>query len=140
MVARLIPALLLVLHAALLVWALLGLAEYFVAEPPWPPLANPLFPAWLQLVQWLVVLAVATVFLAGYALRWPWLPQAMIAGYGAMAIVCALQTASYLEHPGRYLDLAIEYAAYLSILVWLFRASSARRRFAAERGSMTALR
>lgn len=140
MVARLIPFLLLVLHAALLVWALLGLAEYFVADPPWPPLANPLFPAWLQLAQWLVVLAASTVFLAGYALRWPWLPRAMVAAYGAMAAVCALQTTSYLEHPGRYLDMAIEYAAYLAILAWLFRAPAARRRFAAERGNTAVLR
>lgn len=140
MIARLIPLLLLVLHAALLVWALLGLAEYVVADPPWPPLANPLFPAWLQLAQWLAVLAASTAFLLGYTLRWPWLPRVMVAAYGVMAVVCALQTTSYLVHPGRYLDLVIEYGAYLAILVWLFRAPTARRRLTAERGSATALR
>jgi hypothetical protein len=140
MAARLIPLLLLALHAALLAWALLGLAEYCVAETPWPTLANPLFPPWLQLAQWLVVLAASIVFLLGFALRWPALPWAMVAAYGAMAAVCALQTMAYLQHSGRYLDMALEYGAYLSILAWLFWAPAARRRFTSGRGSVAALR
>jgi len=139
MLARLIPLLLVVLHAALLVWALLGLAELWISMPPWPALANPLFPPWLQLAQWLAVLAASAAFLLGYALRWAALPWAMAVGYGAMAVVCALQTTGYLQHQGRYLDMAIEYAAYVLILIWLFR-WALRHRVAQGRGSGPALR
>lgn len=124
-----VTALLLLLHAALLVWAAGGLIEPWLAAAPWPALSNPLFPPWLQLAQWLTVLATAVVFLLGYALRWRLLPLAMTAGYAAMATVCAVQTFGYLRHDGRFLDMTIEYAAYLAILTFLFRAPAMRRRF-----------
>jgi hypothetical protein len=140
MTSRLITILLLAIHAALLVWALLGLIEPWLAQPPWPTLANPLFPGWLQLAQWLTVLVTGLVFPAGYAVRWSMLPWAMVAGYGAMATVCAVQTLCWLRHDGRFLDMAIEYAAYILILVWLFRAPAMRRRFHPGHGNTAGLR
>lgn len=118
---RLLPPLLVLLHAGLLLWALVGLAEWLSPTVPWPGVSNPLFPRWLLLVHWLVVLIASSLFLGGYALRWPRTPVAMVAAYGSMAIVCAIETMGFLTHPLRYLAMALEIAAYLLILVALYR-------------------
>jgi hypothetical protein len=47
-----------------------------------------------------------------------------------MAGVCALETFGYLQHAGRFRDMALEYAAYLLLVILLFRLASLRDRFA----------
>ncbi len=118
-VDRAIAAVLLAVHAGLVLWAAGGLAEYLVAVPPWPRLANPLFTPVVQLLHWIAIAAGGMTFVAGFVMRWRWLPEAMIACYVLMAAVCAIETFGYLEHPSRFLDMALEYVTYSAIVVSL---------------------
>ncbi|MEC9344668.1 MAG: hypothetical protein VYB54_00485 [Pseudomonadota bacterium] len=124
--------LLLLVHAGLAVWALLGLAE-FAGPMPWGRLSNPLFPDWMLWAQWFAILPTATVFLAGWALRWRRMPLALGFGYLAMGSICAWQTTHMLVHDGRWLDMAAEYLAYVLILVFLHRASFVRDHLGMDR-------
>lgn len=124
---RVIAALLVALHAGLAAWSVVGLIEWFVAEPPWPRLSNPLLPRPVLLAQWVLVLLAAGVFLAGYARRWPRTPVALAGCYAAMGVLCAVENIAYL---GRYVAMAVEYAAYVAILGILFRMEHFRRAFA----------
>ena len=121
-----------VLHAALLVWALTGLAEWLFGAVPWPEVTNPLFPRPVLLWHWLSVIAASSAFLTGLMLRWPGTPLAVVLGYGAMALVCLVETTQYLVHETRWLAMAAEYAAYLAIGSWLFFSATARRVFRRE--------
>lgn len=116
---RVLALVLLVVHAGLLVWALAGFAEMAWANPPWPPVSNPLFSDATLLLQWCVVAGAALTFLGGYAGRWPRLPAAMVAWYVVMAAVCAWQTFFILEHPSRFALMALEYAEYVAIAIYL---------------------
>jgi hypothetical protein len=116
---RLLPPLLVLVHAALLVWALVGLIEWFALSVPWPIVSNALFPRWLLLVHWLAVLIASFVFLSGYALRWSDTPRAMAPAYSFMAVVCAIETFGFLTHSLRFVAMAFEYATYVLILIAL---------------------
>ena len=96
---------------------------------PWPRVANPLFPPWVLLVHWLAVLFGGVAFLYGYLTRWSLTPLVMALAYAMMAAVCALETFGYLQHPGRFRDMALEYAAYVLLVILLFRLPSLRARF-----------
>lgn len=114
-------ALLLLVHAFLVVWAVAGLADWLLPRTPWPEVSNPLFPRSVLLLQWLFILATAGVFLVGFAFRWPLMPAATAVGYLAMASLCAVETFGYLEHRWRFAAMALEYATYVAILLFLFR-------------------
>jgi hypothetical protein len=107
-----------VLHAGLGVWAALGLIEFLTPSRIAFGLANRHFPGWMQLLHWLAIGAGAAVFL----LTWRRPPRARVMGmalaYGLMAVVCLAQTILFLQHPGKWRDMGLEYAAYLAIL-WL---------------------
>lgn len=126
---RVVLAGLVVLHVGLLVWALMGLAEWLFGAVPWPAVTNPLFPRPVLLGHWLSVIAASLAFLTGLALRWPGTPLAVALGYGAMAVVCLIETTRYLVHDARWLAMAAEYAAYLAIGSWLFLSATARQAF-----------
>jgi len=128
--AHLTLAVLVLVHAALIIWCVLGLAEMLLPELPLPKVGNPLFPGWIQLAQWLLVFAVASIFILGLAARWRHTPLAMAVGYGLMAALCAVETFGYLKHDLRFAAMALEYAAYLSILLFLFRSRIAQQSFA----------
>jgi len=127
---RLFLALLVPVHVVLILWSMAGLAEMLLPSVPWPPVGNALFPTAVQLLQWLLVLAVAATFLLGVATRWRHTPVAMAAGYAMMAALCAVETIGFLEHGLRYPAMALEYAEYTVILLFLFRSRTARRYFA----------
>jgi hypothetical protein len=118
---RLLPPLLVALHALLLGWALVGLVEWVLPEVPWPAVSNALFPRWLLLLHWLSVLGASVLFLAGYFLRWQRAPVLLIPAYAFMAAVCAVETFFFLTHPLRYVALVLEYLAYVLIPLALFR-------------------
>ncbi|MBX3508084.1 MAG: hypothetical protein KF714_04810 [Parvibaculum sp.] len=126
---RMVLAGLVLLHAGLLVWALMGLAEWIAGEVPWPAVANPLFPRPMLLFHWLSVIAASTAFLAGLTLRWRGTPIAVALGYAAMGLVCLIETMHYLVHDTRWLAMAAEYTAYLAIGSWLFLSETARSTF-----------
>lgn len=127
--SRLLPPLLLVVHFALLLWALVGLAEWFVASVPWPRLSNVLFPQWLLLWHWLAILAASAIFLGGYFRCWPFTPKAMVPAYAMMAAVCVVETFGFLTHPLRFVAMALEFSAYIGISIALRRVPSFVARF-----------
>ncbi|MBL4864230.1 MAG: hypothetical protein JKY63_04985 [Rhodobiaceae bacterium] len=131
--SRSLTGFLLLLHVGLGVWAGIGFIELVAPGVPWPPLSNPLFPPVVLFFHWTSVLIAAVLFVLGYLLRWPLLPVLMISAYGAMAVVCAVETFGFMVHNGRYVAMAVEYLAYLSILLFLFRSGDMRQRFGAAK-------
>lgn len=128
----LVMVFLLLVHAGLVLWAAVGLIEWRLPTTPWPAISNPKLPPGILLLQWLLVLVTAGIFIAGFVLHWRFTPLAMAVGYAAMASLCGLQTFNYLDHSTKFFDMTLEYAAYLLILLFLFRAPAARRRFRGE--------
>lgn len=113
--------LLLAVHVGLGLWAVLGVAEFAAPETLPFGLDNPLFPPWLQSLHWAAIATGSATFLV-LRFRAPWLlAPGMALAYGFMAAVCLVETLGYLEHPGRYVDMALEYAAYVAIVYFLSR-------------------
>ena len=127
---RAIAAILVVVHAGLGLWAIVGFAELLAPSVPWPELSNPLFSTPMLLFHWTAIAAAAVTFLSGWFARWRLLPWAMAVCYAFMAAVCAVQTVFVLVHDSRFVDMALEYAAYLAILAWLFFSPLVRERLA----------
>lgn len=125
---RAIGLFLLALHAGLLLWAAAGFVEFATAEVLVPGLANPLFSPAMLFAQWTAIGLAGAIFLAGWLLRWRRLPEAMIACYLAMAAICAVQTFTILQNPSRFVDIVLEYAAYIAISAWLLLSPALRRR------------
>lgn len=119
---------LLAIHALLAAWALLGLIEFFWPAPPWDRISNPLFPRPILLLQWLLTLTAAVVFIGGHVRRCSGTAISMMVVYGAMASLCALQTFVYMTSDTRFIAMAMEYLAYAGILCFLFRTQSFRAR------------
>lgn len=84
----------------------------------------------MLLLQWSLVATAAIIFVAGYRARWPPTPRVMAIVYSAMAGTCAYQTFFVLTAPSRFRAMAIEYAEYAVILLFLFRSTSMRNHFA----------
>jgi hypothetical protein len=128
--ARAIAGVLLVVHAGLGAWALVGFLELALPDVPWKRVSNPLFSPAMLLLQWSLIGVAATAFIAGYLSRWKHTPMAMLCIYSAMALVCAYQTFFILTSPSRFRAMAIEYIEYAVILMFLFFSSHMRLRFA----------
>jgi hypothetical protein len=118
---RLVGLTLVAVHVVLAGWALVGLGELVLEDPPWPPVSNPELPRAVLLVHWTLMLAAAGVFLGGYFLRWRHTPIALAVAYLGLAVMCAVETLGFLTNTGRYAAMAAEYAAYATILWLLFR-------------------
>lgn len=127
-VARIIAALLLVVHAGLGLWALVGFLELSLHTVPWSRVSNPLFSRPMLLLQWSLIALAAMVFIAGYLVRWRPTPVAMLVVYGAMVATCAYQTFFVLTAPSRFVAMAIEYLEYALILWFLFSSEYMRAR------------
>jgi hypothetical protein len=130
---RSLAVVLVVVHAGLLAWALIGFAEMAWANPPWPRVSNPLFSNAMLFLQWTVVAGAASTFSIGYARRWQRLPAAMVAWYAVMAAICAWQTFFILEHPSRFILMALEYAEYGVIATYLHLSPYMRARLGGSR-------
>lgn len=124
--ARAFLFVLLVVHGFLALWGVVGLTEWFWADPPWPRVSNELFPSGVLLLQWTLILMAAAVFLVGTGFRWAHTPTAMAVVYAAMAGLCAVQTVRYMESDHRFVAMGLEYAAYAGILIFLFRSDEFR--------------
>lgn len=129
MLDRAVQGALLLVHAGLLGWALVGFAELVWTDVPWRRLSNPLFSRPLLALQWSLVAAAAITFIAGFAARLPHTPAAMAVLYAAMAATCAYQTFFVLTDPRRFRAMAVEYLEYALILAYLFLSRSMRARF-----------
>ncbi|MBN1205470.1 MAG: hypothetical protein JXB05_11175 [Myxococcaceae bacterium] len=128
-VARGIAGVLLIVHAGLGAWALVGFMELALPEVPWKRVSNPLFSRSMLLLQWSLISVAATAFIAGYLGRWKHTPMAMLLVYSAMALVCAYQTFFILTNASRFRAMAIEYTEYAVILLFLFLSHPMRLRF-----------
>jgi hypothetical protein len=128
-VARSIAGVLLVVHAGLGAWALVGFMELALPEVPWKQVSNPLFSRAMLLLQWSLISVAATGFIAGYLRRWKHTPVAMLLVYATMALVCAYQTFFILTSASRFRAMAIEYIEYAVILTFLFFSNHMRLRF-----------
>jgi hypothetical protein len=126
---RVVQGVLLVVHAGLLIWALMGFAELAWMDVPWRRLSNPLFSRPMLALQWSLITAASLAFLVGFALRVPGTPVVMAGLYSAMAATCAYQTFFVLTDPSRFRAMAIEYLEYAVILAFLFLSPSMRARF-----------
>jgi hypothetical protein len=129
-IERTVAGLLVVVHAGLLAWALVGFAEMLLPAVPWRRVSNPLFSTPMLLLQWSLIALAATTYLTGFFLRWSHTPIAMAVLYGAMALVCAYQTFFILTSTTRFRAMAIEYGEYTLILAFLFLSKYMRARFA----------
>ncbi len=127
---RLFARLLVVVHIGLVAWALVGVIELVSSTVPWPRVSNPSLSPKMLLLQWLLVLTAAGLFIGGYVSRWKHTRGAMAVVYTSMAIVCAYQTFFILEHPGRFIAMAIEYVEYGVILTFLFCSKTMQAHFA----------
>lgn len=110
-------------------WGILGFVEYFSGLAPLVPLQNATFPAPTQFIHWLLITLSGSVFLAGYFLRWRYMPFAMIVLFAALATLCAIETFQFMENPSRYGDFARECAYYVIISIYLLRSRRMRERF-----------
>lgn len=126
---RLVAALLLLVHVGLGVWAVVGFAEWLLAEVPWSRISNAELSRAMLLVHWTLIGTASVVFIVGYLSRWPRTPTAMLVIYGAMALVCAYQTFFVLSNDSRFVAMAIEYAEYAVISLFLWRSELMRERF-----------
>jgi len=119
--SRVIVWVLVAVHLFLLAWAVVGLAEFVSGSVIWPGATNPGFPDWMLLAQWAALMATALIFLLGYQARWRAMPEALAASYVVLGALCAYQTFFLLHHDTRFLAMAAEYAAYIAIVVFLYR-------------------
>ena len=127
---RTLAGILLVVHAGLGAWALVGFVELVLPNVPWSRVSNPLFSRSMLLLQWSLIALAAAVFITGFLSRFKHTPWAMLGIYSAMALVCAYQTFFILTNPTRFRAMAIEYIEYAVILMFLFFSSYMRARFA----------
>jgi hypothetical protein len=127
--ARSIAIFLVVVHAGLGLWALVGFLELGLPETPWNRVSNPLFSRPMLLLQWTLVLLAVVTFITGYLTRWRHTPAAMAGLYGAMTLTCAYQTFFILTASSRFRAMAIEYVEYAVILAFLFSSSHMRSHF-----------
>jgi hypothetical protein len=116
-------------HLLLAGWAIVGLIEWFNPNVPWRRLSNPMLPAGVLLLHWILMLLAGGIFLGGYAVRWSGTSVALALAYVCLAALCAVETLGFLVSRTRFLDMAVEYAAYMVIVIFLFRATSAREHF-----------
>lgn len=120
-IPRLILYVLVGVHVFLGLWAVVGWIEWFVPKVPWPRVSNPAFDRGMLFIHWSAILAASVCFLGGYFTRSPHLPLVMTFVYGAMAVICTVQTFFYLENSSKYIAMILEYAAYAFILFLLWR-------------------
>ena len=118
-----------VIHLILLLWAAGGIIEMITPEVMWKPYTNPEFPGWVLVIHWGSVLFASVIFLYGYLTHWSRTPYVMIIAYGLMSLVCLIETFGFMTGKSKYLLMAIEFTAYIAILLLLFKTNYFRSRF-----------
>lgn len=118
---KLLGHVLFAIHILLGIWSLGGFLEMILAEVPWKPFTNPEFPDWLLVFHWGTVLFAAVSFSYGYIANWSHTPLMMTVAYLLMAIVCVVETFGYMTDSTKYMAMAAEFIAYISILLLLYK-------------------
>ncbi len=120
-VTQVIFRLLLLIHAILVAWGVLGLVEYVAPAVPLG-LQSPAFPPGLQFLHFASVLATGLVFLGGYLARSRHLSFAMVTMYAVLATICFVETVDFGAFGGgmtRFIPMSIEYVTYIGISLFL---------------------
>jgi len=131
-VARHFPHLLVLLKAVLVGWGVLGLIEY-IAPAASLGLQNANFPAGTQFLHFAAILATGAIFIGGYFGRWRHTPFATVVMYAVLATLCFIETVDFGAWgagPTRFIFIAVEYAMYVGLSVYLLRSATMRQRFA----------
>lgn len=115
--------LLLTLHFLLFIWAVGGFIEMIFDKVPWKPYTNPDFPFWVLVIHWSSVLFASASFIYGYLTHWIKTPHIMTIAYVLMAVVCIIETFGYMTSKTKYIAMSAEFAAYIIILLILFKSN-----------------
>jgi asparagine N-glycosylation enzyme membrane subunit Stt3 len=105
------------------------MVEYVTGAGLIGSLQNPAYPAGLQFLQWVLLIAFGAVFLIGYATRWSLTPLMMIVVSAMLASMCFIQTVDFLTSDFRFVAFALECLAYILIAVFLLKSQRMRGRF-----------
>ena len=138
-VAKPFPYLLILLHAVLLGWGLLGLVEYVVPAASLG-LQNARFPAGTQFLHFAAIILTGGIFLGGYVGRWRHTPFATVVMYAVLATLCFVETVDFGAFGGgasRFVIMSVEYVLYVVLAVYLLRSATMRQRFASAQGATT---
>lgn len=130
-VAKHFPHLLVLIHAVLVGWGVLGLIEY-IAPAASLGLQNANFPAGTQFLHFAAILATGAIFLGGYFGRWRQTPFATVVMYAVLATLCFIETVDFGAFGGgqtRFIVMGIEYVTYVGISIFLLRSKTMRQRF-----------
>lgn len=132
--AKLFVQVLLVIHAVLTAWGVLGLIEYFFPAAAFG-LQDANFPAGThQFIHFASILVTGIVFLGGYFTRWHAMPYATITMYAVLATICFIETLDFGAFgggPTRFIPMGVEYVTYVGISMFLLRSETIRQRFSA---------
>ncbi|MEM1416794.1 MAG: hypothetical protein AAGH15_17995 [Myxococcota bacterium] len=134
------PQVLLVVHAVLLGWGVLGLIEYFVPAATLG-LQNASFPPGTQFLHFASVLVAGAVYVGGYLTRWPSTVFATVTMYAVLATICFIETVDFGAFgggPTRFLPMAAEYVTYALLSTYLLRSATVRARFPRAAGEADA--
>lgn len=113
--------LLVLIHAALLLWASSGALELLLPNVPWKRFSNPDFPTYILIPHWSVVLYASIGFPYGYFTHWSKTPQFMLIGYSFMMLLCVIETFGYMTSKTKYIAMGTEFVTYVVILYLLFK-------------------
>jgi hypothetical protein len=133
-VARYFPYLLVFLHAINLAWGFLGLLEYFIPAVSLG-LQNANFPAGIQFLHFLAIMATGTIFVGGYFTRWHHTSFVTVVMYAVLATICFIETVDFGAWgggPDRFLIMFMEYVIYVVFAAYMLRSSTMRRRFSLD--------
>ncbi|MEM6743301.1 MAG: hypothetical protein AAF676_06145 [Pseudomonadota bacterium] len=129
---RVLPQALLAVSCGLLLWGLLGLAEY-VAPSLGFGLQDEAFPDGLQFLHFFAIAVTGAVFGVGYLARWPATRHATITMYAVLAAICFVETIDFGAFGGGAMAVMImlgEFVLYAALSTYLLRSDAMRRRFA----------
>lgn len=135
--ARIFSHVLVVIHAILTGWGVLGLVEYFSPAVSLG-LQHANFPAGTQLLHFVSILVTGVIFLGGYFARWSTTPFATVTMYAVLATLCFIETVDFGAFgggPTRFIPMSIEYVTYVGISIFLLRSETMRQRFAPPSGA-----
>ena len=130
-VAKHFPHLLVLMHAVLVGWGVLGLIEY-IAPAASLGLQNANFPAGTQFLHFAAIMATGGIFVGGYFRRWRHTPFATVLMYAVLATLCFIETVDFGAFGGgqtRFIVMGIEYVTYVGISIFLLRSKTMRQRF-----------
>ena len=123
-----------VVSIALLLWGVLGLAEYAAPALNFG-LQDEAFPPGLQFIHFFAITLTGAIFVFGYLARWPHTPHATVTMYAVLATICFVETMDFGAFGGGTTGVIVmlcEFALYIALSILLLRSGEAREHFRAS--------